>query len=49
MSKLLDIGIKGANKEFEDELKGLRATRVPSKLKRELRRKYDKKHTTNTD
>ena len=35
----------GSKKEFAEELKNLRATRVPSKMKREMRRKYAKKHT----
>lgn len=46
MSGLLKAALTGANKEFEDELKGLRATRIPSKMKREMRRKYAKKHST---
>lgn len=34
-------------KSTEMNLEELRATRVPSKLKRELRRKYDKRHKRN--
>jgi len=49
MSKLIDVALKGAHKGFADEIREFRATRVPSKLKRELRRKYAKKHPTNTD
>ena len=37
--------VKEANKELQDTLFNLRATRIPSKVKRELRRKYAKKHT----
>lgn len=45
MSELLKAAIKGANKELQDTLFNMRATRAPSKMKRELRRKYAKKHT----
>jgi len=34
----------GSSSEFKKELKNLRATRVPSKFKKESRRKYAKKH-----
>ena len=44
MSELLKAALKGANSELEMDIKGLRATRVPSKMKREMRRKYAKKH-----
>ena len=47
MSKLLDSILKIAKMEEKEDmdLKALRATRVPSKLKREMRRKYAKKHS----
>lgn len=46
MSGLLRAAIKGAQAEEEMDLKGLRASRVPSKMKRELRRKHAKKYGT---
>jgi len=46
MSKLLNSIFKIAKMEEKEDmdLKALRATRVPSKMKREMRRKYAKKH-----
>lgn len=41
---MLREALKGAEEELKMDLKGLRATRIPSKMKRELRRKYAKKH-----
>lgn len=43
MSNLLRAALKGADAELEMDLKGLRATRIPSKMKREMRRKYAKR------
>ena len=36
------------NKQVVPNLEELRQARVPSKLKRELRRKYDKRHAGTT-
>ncbi len=44
MSKLIKV-VKDTQVGEEMDLRGLRATRIPSKIKRELRRKYAKKHT----
>lgn len=44
MNERLKAVFACANAEAEMDLKGLRATRVPSKIKRELRRKYARKH-----
>lgn len=44
MNERLKAVFAGANAEAEMDLKGLRAMRIPSKIKRDLRRKYARKY-----